>query len=202
MAALSVATVLFGCQGTPPPSRGGIQPILFSPNAEPLTGGPLGHAKCEDALSAWFLRIDGNHDGIIDRDEFLADAGRQFERMDIHRAGYVTAADLSEYRAPYEGPQDGTGPDGGSPDAMQGERGRRPPGGGPGGASRVQTRGPLVDTRADPVMSADKTLSFKVTRADFLAQANDVFATLDLQHDGRITREAVLATCKINDQKK
>ncbi len=63
-----------------------------------------------------------------------------------------------------------------------------------GSRAQIQ-RGPSIDTRADPVMSADKTLSFKVTLADFLAQAHEVFASLDILHNGLIGREAVLATC-------
>src|SRR5208283_1509137 len=81
-----------------------------------------------------------------------------------------------------------------------GEMGGGSPGGGTGSdrndnTRRSSQRGPSVDTRADPVMSADKTLSFKVTLEDFIAQANDIFNGLDHNHDGRVTREAVLGTC-------
>lgn len=202
-----LALALDGCrsEGSRP---GGDRPasfgIQFSPNGEPLSGGPLGHPKCEEALSGWFNRIDANHDGVIDRDEFLADAKLQFDRMDRHHAGYVTALDLSEFRAPYEA---APGSDGTPPEA--GQRGepaersveRRRPGDGTAGGGRDDNgrgspqRGPTVDTRADPVMSADKTLSFKVTLQDFLAQANDVFNGLDHNHDARVTRDAVTGNC-------
>ncbi|PKU25386.1 hypothetical protein CWS72_07290 [Telmatospirillum siberiense] len=196
-----------GCRGGSRPP-GGDQPSLsiqFSPNAEPLSGGLLGRPKCEDALSGWFDRTDINHDGVIDHDEFLADARRQFDRMDIHHAGYVTALDLSEFRAPYEAaPTD----EGVPPDAA-GQRGgqaggsgeRRGPGGRSDSGRGPQQRGPSVDTRADPVMSADKTLSFKVTLQDFLNQAEENFRGLDHNHDGRITRETVTGSCKASEKK-
>ncbi|HXP98405.1 MAG TPA: hypothetical protein VN809_16955 [Telmatospirillum sp.] len=197
------AVTLGGCFGgrSGPPERAPAVRIQFSPNAEPLSGGPLGQPKCEDALSGWFDRVDANHDGTIDRDEFLADARLQFNRMDRHHAGYVTAADLSEFRAPYEPPQAAEGPaDGqyGDQRASDGSSGRRSSQGGVGGmfgGRSSQQRGLSVDTRADPVMSADKTLSFKVTSEEFIAQANDLFNGLDHNHDGRLTRDTVLGSC-------
>jgi hypothetical protein len=208
-AALCLLTIcLGGCHSGAPRStsvdRTPFASIQFSPNAEPLTGGPLGHPKCEEALTGWFDRVDTNHDGVIDRDEFLADARLQFNRMDRHHAGYVTAFDLSEFRAPYESPpgSDAYPPESdrrggvGSADGPNGH-----PGGSGGGSedrarAMLLQRGPSVDTRADPVMSADKTLSFKVTLEDFVAQANDVFNGLDAAHDGRVTRSSVLAICE------
>jgi hypothetical protein len=192
-----LAVTLGGCHGGGFWGRGNepapVVRIQFSPNAEPLSGGPLGQPKCEDALSGWFDRVDANHDGAIDRDEFLADARLQFGRMDRHHAGYVTPADLSEFRAPYEPPQ-GAEVDGQYADQRASDGSRRSSQGDGGGRGPRQ-RGPSVDTRADPVMSADKTLSFKVTSEEFIAQANDLFAGLDHNHDGRLTRDAVLGSC-------
>ncbi len=202
-----VAVALGGCHrggssnDRPPPAAS----IRFSPNAEPLSGGPLGHPKCEEALAGWFDRTDADHDGVIDRAEFLADSQRQFDRMDQHHAGYVTSGDLSIFRAPYESvPGADDLPSETGPRDQQDSPGRRRDGGGPNGGTREGNGGagspprdPIVDTRADPVMSADKTLSFKVTLADFLAQANDIFNGLDHNHDGRVTRDMVLGTCVV-----
>jgi Ca2+-binding EF-hand superfamily protein len=191
-----------GCHGTG--GRPTFPSVQFSPNAEPLSGGPLGHPTCADALSTWFDRVDVNHDGNIDREEFLADARAQFERMDRHHAGYVTAADLSEFRAPYE--VEGIRKDSEQSDFSEDSPERRPiPGGIPGSEIGTDQRnnrrgasshGPNVDIRADPVMSADKTLSFKVTLNDFITQANDIFNGLDHNRDGRLSRDSVIGTCK------
>ncbi len=76
-------------------------PLFYSPNGEPLNGGPLDHPSCETAMAGWFGRVDANHDGRIDRNEFLADARAQFARMDVEHFGYLTSEELDRYRAPY-----------------------------------------------------------------------------------------------------
>src|ERR1700722_6318414 len=71
--------------------------VLFSPNGEPLSGGPLGHPPCAEAIGRWFDRVDTNHDGAISLEEYLADACRQFAAMDLDHEGVVTPAELSQY---------------------------------------------------------------------------------------------------------
>ena len=189
-----VAIVLGGCQGDRARPATAIG-ILFSPNGEPLSGGPLGHPKCEEALSGWFGRLAGSQGGTIDRATFMGDAKVQFNRMDLHHNGYVTAVDLSEFRAPYE-PQYSLGERPGDrvtlPETRDDRRQRHADEAGRFGA----TRSPTVDTRADPVMSADKSLSFKVTLDDFLDHANGVFTSLDADRDGRLSLAESLALCK------
>src|SRR5947207_754054 len=46
--------------------------------------------------------------------------------------------------------------------------------------------------QADPVMSADTNLDFRVSLAEFLAQARRVYARLDAGADGRLTRMAAV----------
>jgi len=98
-----------GPEGTGP---GGRDPhasvaLIFSPNGEPLNGGRLGQPSCELAMDDWFDRNDSNHDGRLDRDEFLADARAQFVRMDLDRLGYLTTDVLARYRNPF---RQGSGP--------------------------------------------------------------------------------------------
>lgn len=76
-------------------------PLLYSPNGEPLTGGPLGQPSCQLALDYWFDRADANHDGHLDRDEFTADARTQFARMDADKLGHLTSDVLERQREPY-----------------------------------------------------------------------------------------------------
>ena len=74
---------------------------IYSPNGEPLNGGALGHPSCAAAMAQWFDRVDANHDGAIDRAEFLADAARQFAAMDLDHDGVITPSELAQYRLPF-----------------------------------------------------------------------------------------------------
>lgn len=205
---LALLAAVGGCQThhAPAPAPGERQgAILFSPNGEPLSGGPLGHPKCEVAIGGWFERTDANHDGAIDRAEFLTDAKNQFARMDQHQNGYLTSLDLSEFRAPYEPQVPQAASAEGDDRPQSGEAGRRHPRDHDkdhdDSGRTVSSRGAGVDTRADPVMSADKTLSFKVTLADFIDHAGEVFASLDAHHDGRLDRAEVLTLCDTTKDK-
>ncbi len=158
---------------------------LYSPNGEPLSGGPLGHPKCEDALGRWFDRVDVNHDGVIDRQEFVADAGRQFAAMDLDKDGALTPPVLARYRAPYAVEPATRAPT--SDEQREVERRRR--------RGDNANEAPIGEDRTDPVMIADVTLHNRVTRDQFLAYAGRNFAVLDVGHDGRLTRAELLKTC-------
>ncbi len=166
---------------------GGEKPVrlgpIYSPNGEPLSGGPLDDPSCDDALGRWLGRADTDHDGTIDEREFLADASRQFAAMDLEKTGVLTPSVLAQYRTPYARANAARQRDDRDRDQDQRERdeGRGPP---------------PEEERADPVMLADVGLRNRVTRDDFLAYARRNFATLDLNHDGRLDRDEVLATCK------
>ncbi len=164
---------------------------IYSPNGEPLSGGVLGHPACEAALSGWFHRVGGGHDGPISHDAFMADAQQQFDRMDIRHSGFITASDLEVFRAPYQDPI--------APDPVPRTDGDHPPGtrhhGAGGAAQSTRSRGSPVDLSADPVMSADTSLRFKVSREDFIRQAQEAFTHLDADHDGTLSRAEVLQEC-------
>jgi Ca2+-binding EF-hand superfamily protein len=179
---LAALVVLAGCSwfggGKHPEDAGPI----YSPNGEPLSGGPLGRPECAAAMARWFARVDTNHDGTIDRAEFLADAARQFAVMDLDHDGVITPAELAQYRLPYAAPLRQSG------ETEDEARRRRERGGGSGSAS-------IAHDRADPVMLADVHLRNRVTRDDFMAYANANFASLDADHDGRLSRAELVATC-------
>jgi hypothetical protein len=166
---------------------------IFSPNGEPLNGGPLGHPTCSDAMTGWFNRVDTNHDGTIDSSEFLADARRQFAVMDLDHDGEITPDELSAYRAPYDLglPQtaareaDTTGPT-----SHASRKGR---GGGNFGGSAPKVD--LANDAADPVMAADVDLKFRVTLSAFLAYGQRQFAQLDARHDGHLTLAEIRQLC-------
>ena len=196
--------VLLGCDshrshyGTKPADV--LSHMLYSPNGEPLNGGPLGRPTCQEAMSRWFERVDANHDGAISRDEFLADAHTQFGRMDLDKNGYLVSEELERFRQPYR-QQDSSEetPAGQKANAGQSQEGRHRGGGsrgghGNGGVSSEQNNQPRGDT-SDPVMSADTNLDFKVTPDEFTAHARKTFIELDGNHDGVLSREEVLARC-------
>jgi Ca2+-binding EF-hand superfamily protein len=175
-AALPLAVVLLAlaaCGHSREPSTDPSAHLLYSPNGEPLNGGPLGRPKCSDAMSRWFDRTDRDHDGMIERGEFIADARRQFAAMDLDRSGVLTPAKLAQYRLPYAGPPV-------SEEKIEEKRPRE---------NAIITGGP------DPVMAADLSLRNEVTLKDFLAHAERRFAALDADHDGRLSRAEVQAPC-------
>ena len=191
-----------------PPPKSQAPSVVFSLNGEPLTGGPLGQMACTEALARWFERVNANHDSGIDRRELLDDAKTQFARMDLDHDGFITADELTIFREAYRpsaaaqrARTDETRPEserkGGGEQHPQhqhhgpGGGGGGPGPGGPGGGNRGPGGGSSAKTLAagisDPVMSADKNLDFKVSLAEFLAQAEENFARLDTDHNGRLS---------------
>jgi hypothetical protein len=157
--------------------------LLFSPNGEPITGGPLGQRPCAEAMGDWFDRLDSQHRDAISREAFLADARAQFAKMDLDHDGWITPAELSIYREPYTPPDEPV---------------RRRQNG--GGQERRDANAPPPQARSsiiqeDPVMSADVGLKFRVSLDDFLTQAEQVFDRLDRGHKGSLNRADAVASC-------
>lgn len=168
---------------------------IFSPNGEPLNGGPLGHPTCRDAMTAWFDRVDTNHDHTIDRAEFLADARRQFAVMDVNRDGEITPDELAAYRAPYDVETSEAAPSEVDDSNQATERTRRGRGGDTTTGSGRSRNLNLSNDAADPVMAADANLKFRVGLDDFLTYEQSQFAQLDVRHDQRLTIAEILPLC-------
>ncbi len=180
--ALLPLALLAGCASPHRPVAVRDQPPtepIFSPAGEPLNGGPLGYPTCMQAVANWFARTDARHDGAIDRDAFLADAKRQFAVMDLNHDGRITPDELNTYRTPFHAfpsmSQDPSGP----PEDSSQQGGHRQIGG--------RTKVSVAGDQADPVMSADVGLKFRVTLADFLAYEQNQFDLLDRARRGRVT---------------
>jgi hypothetical protein len=170
VAALLACLGVAACGGNSHPHRpANVVIMLYSPNGEPLNGGPLGNPGCEDALKGWFRRTDPNGAGTLSEAAFLADAQRQFAAMDLDHRGFVTPETLGRYRAPYLG------------DLTD-------------GAKHLSVR--ESTDQPDPVMSADSDLDNKVTRDEFLGQASMNFRGLDHAVQGRLGADVVTEICK------
>jgi hypothetical protein len=178
--ALALATLLGACEDPLAlfePKRERYY-ALYSPNGEPLSGGPLGRPSCKEALSGWYDRLAASHGGTIDLATYLADTRRQFAAMDLDHDGLITPAELQEYRAPY---------------AVAAPRGAKPR---PGElAGRRPEDGGIASDRADPVMIADVSLRNQVSLQDFVTYQTRKFAELNTSHDGVLRREELLVTC-------
>ena len=207
LAALALVLALAACNGDE-----AHQPFTIAvttPNGEPLPTPPLqgfDSPGCPAILGTWFDRIDTRHDGVIDRAEFMADAATQFARMDLNHDGIITPGTLAEYRAGFQGhgplkPLNRTGggsdegnarpvlvADAGGSTALYGKKGKSL-------TDLVQGGGYDPRIEPDPVMSADTSLRFQVTKKDFMDQAERRFAKLDLDHAGRITKPQAMLWC-------
>jgi len=208
LAALALVLALAACNGDK-----AHQPFTIAvttPNGEPLPTPPLqgfDSPGCPAILGTWFDRIDTNHDGVVDRAEFMADAEAQFARMDLNHDGIVTPGTLAQYRAGLEGhEQPGTIPRTGGSDAG-GIVPTQVADASPGGSNPLygkkshsltdlqQGGGNDPRVEPDPVMSADTTLRFQVTKKEFLDQAAHRFARLDRDHSGRLTKSEAMYWC-------
>ncbi len=183
--AVLLGALLAACGDGAPPAP---PPAPVSPNGEPLVGasGASGTPSCAAALPQWFAAADRDHDGSLDEAEFIADAARWFAVMDANGDGVVTPDELTQLRLKLMPPVI-------APESTQRERAeerRRERLGWFGGPPR---RSP--NDLPDPVMSADANLDNRVTWEEFQAQAARIFARLDRNRDGRLSKDEVLATC-------
>jgi hypothetical protein len=194
-AALALGLLLAACGSSrpepPPPSP---YLVRFSPNGEPMTGGPRGYPPCGQAMGRWFAAADLNKDGRIDRAEFLADAQRQFKVMDLDGDGWITPAELAEYRAPFAAPP---------ADARKEKKPVAEPSmwgglfGSPAEAPPrpVRTAGTIPNTLNDPVMMADTELKFRVSLPAFLASAERQHRRLGDGKGGALEAGVVAKLC-------
>ena len=165
-----VVCLLIGCAKPTVDDHGRL--VIYSPTGEPLSGGPLGHPVCVEAMGNWFDRVDANHDGSIDRREYLDEARRQFAAMDLDKAGSLTPSELAQYRAPYG-------------------INAKP-------AKHSQDREPTLaaDDRPDPVMAADDKMRFEVNLNQFLRYQYVLYSSLPGGDTGKVGRDPFLDMCK------
>jgi len=189
MAALFAMAACSSHGGRPPRPR-----PVFSPNGEILSAGGKDAPSCPEALGAWWDRMATSHGGVFTREALVADANAQFDAMDLDHDGFITPSELSDYRSSLD---DDGGMETTQPAAELGADTQMHPH--RRGDNYVQPKVRAAQIPADvvdPVMSADKSLSFKVSREDFIAQANENFTEFDKNHDGKLGREELTDTCQ------
>jgi Ca2+-binding EF-hand superfamily protein len=186
---------------------------FISPMGEPFRSRP-GEKPPEQT---WFEQADKNGDGKITRAEFLADAGRFFQQLDVNRDGEIGPEEIDRYEEEIA-PEVRTGgsdfaPPGGGGGNHRGGRGgggRRHGGGGGGQHDMSDGEGASSDGPSsseaydssregasrysyldlpEPVAAADTDFNRGVSPREFAAAANERFDALDANHDGVLTRD-------------
>jgi hypothetical protein len=134
--------------------------------AAPAQTPPMGPPPAMNPMAA-----DANHDGIVTRDEYLADAEQRFAQMDADHDGRVTRKEREAYRDAMRDRRiaDGAAPPP-PPPGGQGPEGRRPDDRGPGGPGGGD-----------------------MTRADYMARAAERFDRMDANRDGRLDATEIAA---------
>jgi hypothetical protein len=167
-----------------PPPR-----LFLSPSGEPFRLSPA----TPDPLRAWFDQADANHDGVIDRAEFRADAARFFKVLDTNGDGVIDGFEASAYEAKIV-PELGQAAEGrypAEPDsaAGHGEKPHAAAGRRPKGPAR-RAIGQLIG-EPEPVTGADYALDGRITLAEWMRATDQRFELLDAGATGRLTLEAL-----------
>jgi hypothetical protein len=195
---------------TPAPPAAPAPRIFVSPSGEPFRLGPA----VPDPLKAWFDQADANHDGVIDRAEFRADALRFFKKLDENGDGVIDGFETADYEAKVVpefgeiaegrfpgqfGPARGDGEKGGERDHDHGRGGGRSQGGGglfgsakPAAPRQGARLAQLID-EPEPVTGADYALDGNITLAEWMKATDQRFEILDAAHTGRLTLDELRA---------
>jgi uncharacterized membrane protein YgcG len=157
--------------------------LFISPAGEPFRAPPGAPYPVVD----WFNGADANHDGLLSRDEFVADSVRFFNALDLDHNGVIDGFEVSNY-------ENHIAPEiigGSAPSMRRGPRGlgqdedgdmprRRPEG------TNVLQGAALFGLIAEPepVMAADSDFDRRITKDEAIKAAKTRFALLDVNKDG------------------
>lgn len=187
-------------EGRPPPGR-----LFISPMGEPF--------RTADPVRAWFDGADANRDGALSGGEFEADAARVFALLDRGKDGEIDPDDIAHYESvlapeiraggPMMGMMRGRGGGGRGKGGKVGGMGGGGMGGGGmgggsaggGGAGRAAGSAAQIPQGAarfgflgypQPVTAADRNLNRGVDPQEFERAADERFALLDTNRDGKL----------------
>ena len=197
---LAACGMLSACASPPAeeaPVRGKIN-VFISPMGEPFRGGEA------DAypVDRWFARVDANHDGALDWNEFKADAEGFFRQLDKNHDGVLDGSEVSAYEQdiapeilprvarltsrdipPLPSTDPGVNRQRDEIAAYANAQVTRPRAGLLAGAAVFG-----VTPEPEPVAASDTDFNGKVSLAEWLQSARRRFDLLDLNHDSRVTR--------------
>lgn len=166
-------------EGSPYCAPPGTRPLFVSPMGEPFRGEP-GRPY---PAAAWFAGADRDHDGAVDRAEFVADADRFFRTLDRDRDGRLVPDEVAAYERDVAPEIALYGPRGGEmmPPSRQASRSGESGYGGPMGAGRYSWL-----NVPEPVASADADVDRVIGEREFAAAAGRRFEALDPEGRGRL----------------
>lgn len=157
--------------------------LFISPAGEPFRAPP----NAPYPVGTWFSGADGNRDGVLSREEFVADALRFFAILDADRSGVIDGFEVSAYENRIA-PEILGGP---APDTLRhgpmgsGQQGGDAPRRGRQGVSVLQgaTLYGLI-AEPQPVMASDGDFDRRITLDEATKAAKTRFALLDSDRDG------------------
>jgi hypothetical protein len=177
------------------PPRQPRRSLFISPAGEPFRAEP----GAPYPVAVWFAGADTDQDGVLTRDEFVADSLRFFDRIDSDHNGVIDGFEVSAYETQVA-PEILQGFQGGGPRGQGGGHrgGRRGGGGGPPGDGGGKRGGGLMGgmlqgatpysllAEPEPVMASDGDFDRRITRAEATKAAKARFALLDKDGDGKL----------------
>jgi hypothetical protein len=191
---VGLAAALSSCASAPPgppgpprgaergPSRSSPQ-LFISPAGEPFRA----PSDAPYPVATWFAGADANHDGALNRNEFVADALRFFVVLDTDQNGVIDGFEVSAYEnriAPeiLGGPAPGSQRQGPMGPGQHGNDGSRP-----GQQSATVLQGAALYgliAEPQPVMASDGNFDRRITRGEAVRAAKTRLALLDTDRDG------------------
>jgi hypothetical protein len=149
--------------------------LFISPMGEPFRAPP----GAPYPITAWFSQADANHDGVLNKAEFVADAMAFFTRLDIDHDGVIDGFEVAGYERDIAPEIIGASAGDFMPRPRGGRgEGPRRRGGGGAGSQRMGAAPYSLLNDAEPVSSADRTLTQRISKADFAAAAAARFVDL------------------------
>jgi Ca2+-binding EF-hand superfamily protein len=155
--------------------------VFISPMGEPFRGAERG----EDLIRSWFDGADADHDGKLVVTEMEGDAARFYATLDGDRDGEIDPAEMERYETQIAPELHQLGVMAGLSyrpnDVSMPWRGGPKRRGGRGGGRALS----LLNL-PQPVASADFNFNRGISAAEFKQAADQRFALLDTNHDGKL----------------